>query len=223
MLQQDKALSPYEIEFSRQSLAVYGAVTRGLRPAPHHEGIIRAVDPKAWNKGSVVVCPPGSGKSTWISEIAPPWMVGNHPDWLILHLHANDEKANAYVTTIQQVWESNSRHGEIFPDVQPDMERGWSTKGLYFKWRDNTGKWPIVDKDVSRRRGANASQDLKKRALAASLRTHEQQHLAAPHFERYPFDGLHGCRSCAIDHGDVPQFGRQCGCLGRGLHLPPAI
>ncbi len=158
MLQQDNALSPYEIEFSRQSLAVYGAVTRGLRPAPHHEGIIHAVDPPKWNKGSVVVCPPGSGKSTWISEIAPPWMVGNHPDWLILHLHANDEKANAYLTTIQQVWESNSRHGEVFPDVQPDIERGWSTKGLYFKWRDATGKWPIVDKDGWSHQGAKDPQ-----------------------------------------------------------------
>lgn len=106
----------------------------------------------------MVVCPPGSGKSTWISEIAPPWIIGNNPSKLILHLHANDEKANAYLTTLQQVYETNGRHEDIFSDVRPDMDRGWSSRGLYFKWRDQTGKWPIVDKDGWAHQGAKDPQ-----------------------------------------------------------------
>lgn len=152
------ALKPLEILRGRESLAIYGVLTRGLRPAPHHQGIISAVAPRKWNKGSVVVCPPGSGKSTWISEIAPAWIIGNHPDWIVLHLHANDDKAVAYLTALQQVYEQNGRHEEIFPDVMPDKERGWSSRGLYFKWRDHSGKWPIVDKDGWSHQGAKDPQ-----------------------------------------------------------------
>lgn len=151
-------LTALECARGRESLALYGVLTRGLRPADHHEGIIRAVQPTAFNKGSAVVCPPGSGKSTWISEIAPPWMIGNNPQELILHLHANDEKANAYLTTMQQVFEHNTFHAQIFPDVVPDKDRGWSSRGLYFKWRDYTGKWPIIDKEGWAHQGAKDPQ-----------------------------------------------------------------
>lgn len=48
---------------------------------------------------------------------------------------------------MQSVFESNSYHQQIFPDVQPDYDRGWSTRGLYFKWLDSTGQHQFVDKD----------------------------------------------------------------------------
>lgn len=101
----------------------------------------------AQNKGVCVVCPPGSGKSTWISEIAPCWIIGNNPDKFILHIHANDDKADAYLKVIQQTFEENPIHSTIFPDVRPDYDRGWSGKGLYFKWIDRSGKWTNVDED----------------------------------------------------------------------------
>ncbi|MBA3825027.1 MAG: hypothetical protein H0X24_14165 [Ktedonobacterales bacterium] len=154
----ENQLSALEVLRGRMDLAMYGFLTRGLQAAEHHKGIINAVAPKEWNKGSVVVCPPGSGKSTWISEIAIPWIIGNDPTKLILHLHANDEKANAYLTTLQQTYEQNSRHEEIFPDVRPDIERGWSSRGLYFKWRDQTGRWPIVDNEGWAHQGAKDPQ-----------------------------------------------------------------
>lgn len=138
-------LPPLYCARARANLALYGILTRSLKPYPHHQGIIDAVAPPAWNKGCCVVCPPGSGKSTWISEIAIPWYIANHPDHFVLHIHANDDKADSYNKTIQQTFEANVRHGEIFPDVAPDFDRGWSGRGLYFKWRDRTGQWPIVD------------------------------------------------------------------------------
>lgn len=153
-----QGLAPLEIARGRTDLAMYGVLTRGLAPAPHHIGIIDAVKPKVWDRGAAVVCPPGSGKSTWISEIAPAWLIGNRPDQLILHIHANDEKANAYLTTLQQVFESNYAHQQVFPDVLPDTDRGWSTKGLYFKWKDKTGKWPIVDREGWAHQGAKDPQ-----------------------------------------------------------------
>lgn len=100
------------------------------------------MQPDTWNKGSAVICPPGSGKSTWISEIAPNWLIGNHPSNFILHLHTNDEKADAFFRVIQSVWTANARHSAIFPDVEPDLERGWTKAGLYFKWRPKDDSWP---------------------------------------------------------------------------------
>ncbi len=147
-----------EIARARMDLGMYGVLTRGIKPARHHKGIIDAVHPKTWNRGSAVVCPPGSGKSTWISEMAPAWLIGNDPTKLILHLHANDEKANAYLTTIQQIYQTNEFHKQIFPDVEPDFDRGWSSRGLYFKWRDLTGKWRIKDNEGWSHQGAKDPQ-----------------------------------------------------------------
>lgn len=130
---------------ARKSLAVYGKLTRNLTPQPHHNGVIKAVQPDTWNKGACVVCPPGSGKSTWISEIAPSWFIGNNPDKFILHLHANDDKSDSYLKVVMQTFEGNQAHRDIFPDVLPDYDRGWSGKGLYFKWKDKTGKHPLRD------------------------------------------------------------------------------
>lgn len=139
------ALTPLHRARARSSLAVYGALTRQLKPYPHHHGIIRAMQPETWNKGSCVVCPPGSGKSTWISEIAIPWYIANNPTKFVLHIHSNDDKADAYNKTIQQTFEQNQRHIEAFPDVAPDYDRGWSGRGLYFKWKDKSGIWPLTD------------------------------------------------------------------------------
>lgn len=140
-----RQLGLVEIARGRASLEMYVGLTRGLRAAEHHKGIIAAVQPDEWNKGVGVVCPPGSGKSTWISESAPAWLIGNRPEMMILHIHANDDKANAYNTVLQQVYEQSASHRQIFPDVEADRDRGWSSHGLYFKWRDRDGRGQMVD------------------------------------------------------------------------------
>lgn len=73
--------------------------------------------------------------------------MATNPNKLFLHIHGNDDKADAYNKVMQSVFEDAAVHQQIFPDVVPDKDRGWSSKGLYFKWRDKTGKHKLVDKD----------------------------------------------------------------------------
>lgn len=105
---------------------------------------------------NAIIIPPGFGKSTIVSQTWPSWLLGNHPDRSILLISNTDHQAKLFLDSNKETMEHYATWADIFPDVKPAFERGWSSRGLFLKWkRDmNTGlalpEWrtkPATDKD----------------------------------------------------------------------------
>jgi predicted phage terminase large subunit-like protein len=80
-----------------------------------------------------VVAPPGHAKSTVFSQVFPCWYLGRHPDHTLLMLTSSTPMARQYHDVISTVLAENARHRLVFPfpECRPDIERGWSSDGLY--------------------------------------------------------------------------------------------
>lgn len=92
----------------------------------------------------VVIAPPGTAKSTVISQIFPPWYLGRHPDHHLIFLTAADTSATRFNTTIKGVLEGDEKHQLVFPDeaARPDYGRGWSGDGLFLQGSPKMEKEP---------------------------------------------------------------------------------
>lgn len=124
---------------ARQSFLYYLSWVQGLKPYPHIRRMVELLDGPA-NQCAVVI-PPGFGKSTIVSQNWPSWYLGNHPDRSILLISNTDHQAKLFLDTNKVTMEHSDAWRKVFPDVAPAPQRGWSSRGLFLKWRrdPNTG------------------------------------------------------------------------------------
>ena len=107
-----------------------------LQPAAHHrvwiDRVVDVVEGRAKKRRLLIIAPPGSAKSTWLSLIFPPWYLGNHPDHSILFFTSSDPMAMQFHRNVKATLEDNPRHLATFPNAtcRPDEARGWSSEGL---------------------------------------------------------------------------------------------
>lgn len=141
-------------ELARASFLYFLSYGFGLKPYSHINKIANALTSD--DQEVAIVIPPGHGKSTVSSQTFPSWYLGNHPDRSVLLISNTDKQAKLFLASNQQTMEHNELWQRIFPNTQPDFDRGWSSDGLFLKWnRDpNTGlmlpNWkskPATDKD----------------------------------------------------------------------------
>lgn len=104
---------------------------RGLALAPHHYPIVKGLEDRRINS-LLILGPPGIGKSTLLSEIYPMWELGHDPTLTILSVSAGEKLPQGFMAAVMQIIQHSKVWAELFPDVRPDQQVGWSMqRGLF--------------------------------------------------------------------------------------------
>jgi predicted phage terminase large subunit-like protein len=107
---------------------------RGLRPAAHHRLLIRElVDVAAGRtRRLLVTMPPGSAKSTYVSQLFPPWLFARRPGFQIIGASHTAELAEDFSTRIHRFIRENE--AELGYGLATENRGSWHTtnNGIYF-------------------------------------------------------------------------------------------
>lgn len=132
---------------SRTSLNHFSEYVFDLVPAAHHREITRILDDPR-RKRTLLVFPPGSGKSTIVSLMYPPYALGQNPDLNIISVAASSEMVEKGGSQIRPLMEGEAASGEryksVFPEVQHDKDAGWTQLKLYLKNKTRPNKDPAL-------------------------------------------------------------------------------
>lgn len=111
----------------------------GLHPYPHIQRMVELLEGP--DRQCCIIMPPGHAKSTIVSQLYPSWYLGNHPDRSVLLVSSTDRQAKLFLNANKETMDHHQGWKETFPDVQPDPNRGWSSDGLFLRWKrdPNTG------------------------------------------------------------------------------------
>jgi predicted phage terminase large subunit-like protein len=121
---------------SRQSLAAFGAFVLGHPPADHHKQWIQAAsNPDI--KRLLIIAPPSSAKTTWISLALVAWHIGNNPLSTNYIGSISDAQASDRSRAVAQMIESDPRYHLVFPNIRPDKDN----------WR--AGDYTVLNTDYS--------------------------------------------------------------------------
>lgn len=138
----------YSLKLMRENLELYGWYVHGYKAFRHHKFWIELLL-KLWSgelgtNRLLILAPPNTAKSTWISQIMPPWYLANHPTHTIYFFTSSDSMATQFGTSVRLTLQQNDKHKLIFPEVEcrPDFKRGWSSEGLYLKGQPDIVKDP---------------------------------------------------------------------------------
>lgn len=108
----------------------FGEVVFGKVAAKHHRQWIEHI---LSHPRTAMTAPPSSAKTTWITTITMAWWIGKHPMSSNGIGSAGDDAAQAMAAAIANTIELNPRWKLVFPDIVPDKETGWSSKGYHIK------------------------------------------------------------------------------------------
>jgi predicted phage terminase large subunit-like protein len=130
----------------KADIGEYGEFMFGLAPEPHHriwidliQKLLRdeLIDEETGRvyKNLLIVAPPGTAKSHWVSTVLPSWYLGNHPDQQILFLTSSDKNAKDFGGTVRAALEDSDRYRAVFPEsaCRPAKKRGWSSDGYFLQ------------------------------------------------------------------------------------------
>ncbi len=156
----DAALAEAKRERCRADIGEYGNFVFGFSPTPHHriwidliQQLLRdeLVNPETGfiAKKLLILAPPGTAKSHWVSTVLPAWYLGNHPDHQVLFLTSSDHNAKNFSGTIRAALEDSKKHEAVFSDpaCRPMKRRGWSGDGYFLQGL------PLANKDPNYRAG----------------------------------------------------------------------
>lgn len=136
------------LDLLRNNLELYGWYVHGYTAFKHHKFWLQLLQ-ELWSgelgvNKLLILAPPNTAKSTWISQIMPAWYLCNYPDQSIMFFTSSDDMANQFGTSTRITLMDNEKHRSIFPDnkCRPDPKRGWSNAGLYLRGQPNVVKDP---------------------------------------------------------------------------------
>lgn len=158
------------IQSPAASPAQFGTYVFGYTPARHHWAWLRAVlDPA--QKNVLIVAPAESAKSKWVAEITLAWYIGTYPLRTNYVGSVSDDQAHERLDAIRLLIEENERWREVFPHIEPDYKRGWSSDGLhvidtrysYKEWIDRVSREGYTQTPMLTAGGVGASNLIGKR------------------------------------------------------------
>lgn len=119
----------YKIGLAAWYNAVYAP--RGFALAAHHYPIIAGLEDKRITN-FLILCPPGAGKSNLMCSVYPAWELGHDPTTTILSVSAGEKLPQGFMATTMQIIQHDRVWKEVFPEVRPQPELGWSlSRGLF--------------------------------------------------------------------------------------------
>ena len=107
-----------------------------LRPAPHHELLIDRLT--AIERGDItrlmVLMPPGSAKSTYVSTLFPPWYLARHPSDAIVAASHTSELSERFGRRVRNIINEHAATLNIAlaPDIQAANQWETTVGGEYF-------------------------------------------------------------------------------------------
>lgn len=106
---------------------------RPIVPARHHMEWIRILEDAKKYRWVVIVAPPGSAKSTFVSMIYPSWRIGATGGKIRIGMVSNTAQlVFDFVRSIEKTIESEW-YQKIYKGVEPDPKRGWSRDRFWVK------------------------------------------------------------------------------------------
>ena len=87
-------------------------------------------------KGVVIEAFRGSTKTTTLTIAFTAWRIGKEPERANLLIQVGDDTASDNTQQIADIIENNPGFKSVFPDVEPDRERGWGASGYEVKRND---------------------------------------------------------------------------------------
>ena len=107
-----------------------------LKPARHHELLIDRLE--AIERGDItrlmVLMPPGSAKSTYVSTLFPPWYLARHPDHAIVAASHTSELSERFGRRVRNIINEHAATLNIAlaPDIQAANQWETTQGGEYF-------------------------------------------------------------------------------------------
>jgi predicted phage terminase large subunit-like protein len=117
---------------ARTDLNAFSEYVFGHRPMPHHREITNVLQDDS-KKEVLIVAPPGSAKSTYTSQIFPPWYIGRNPEHASILLSSSSSQSIKFSTDIRSVVVANEKYREVFPEIEIDPLKGESREQIYVK------------------------------------------------------------------------------------------
>lgn len=116
---------------------------RGFSLGAHHYPIVAGLeDPRV--EQLLTLVPPGAGKSELLSVVYPAYELGHDPTLTAISISAGENLPQSFMSAVMQIVQHDPAWKELFPDVRPDPELGWSLqRGLFVKGHHR------ADKDAS--------------------------------------------------------------------------
>lgn len=111
----------------RRSLTEYARL-QGFEPAAHHRLIIRELEALARgeNDNLLIFAPPGSAKSTYVSQLFPAWYMANHPSHNVLFATHSVEFAERWGRKVRNDIGSNALILGVTPDQGNQAAARWA-------------------------------------------------------------------------------------------------
>lgn len=130
---------------ARNDVDAFSEYVFGFKPAVHHREMTRALNDER-RKRTVVVAPPGAAKSHYVSLVYPTFMAAKYPDRAAMILTETADQAERFSSQIRPLLEGANAPGrrllEVFPEVVPDKDAGWTRQNLYLANRTKVFKEP---------------------------------------------------------------------------------
>ena len=117
-------------ELARRNLTDYGRYVFGLEPAAHHVKWLELLQDESV-KRLLIIAPPESAKSTYVSVVFPGWYIGIHPEDAIALISCTATQAQEFGGAVSRTLESNPRYRTVFPHIIPWKDAGWSKEHLF--------------------------------------------------------------------------------------------
>lgn len=125
-------------ELARRSLTDFSRSVFGFEPAKHHLRWIELLEDETVQR-LLIIAPPESAKSTYISVIFPSWYIGRHVRNACALISCTATQAEEFGGAITRTIETNPEYHATFPEVLPDKDAGWS-KTHVFVQRPNVAR-----------------------------------------------------------------------------------
>lgn len=130
---------------ARNDVDAFSEYVFGFKPAVHHREMTRALNDER-RKRTVVVAPPGAAKSHYVSLVYPTFMAAKYPDRAAMILTETADQSERFSSQIRPLLEGANAPGrrllEVFPEVVPDKDAGWTRQNLYLANRTKVFKEP---------------------------------------------------------------------------------
>lgn len=125
------------------SVAAFAEYTFGRVLTKHQR---RWVKRKLRKRRAVITSPPESAKTT-TAEILMCWWIGHFPLLSNAFVSATDTAALKMAGVVTNCIEFNQKYRDVFPNILPDTDRGWSREGYWVRdasftlpeWREKIG------------------------------------------------------------------------------------
>lgn len=118
------------------------------QPLPEHaleEWVKPLYEARAWGLGVVIEAFRGSTKTTTLTIAFTAWRIGKEPQRANLLIQVGDDIAADNTAQIADIIANSAAWKRIFPNIEPDRERGWGAGGYEVKRTDITySEWRAI-------------------------------------------------------------------------------